>query len=77
MIAKHKHLKKKCRCVSKSANKVQELIPELKTTVEHMFDEIKKWNQQGVVKNKLEELRSACEKQYPQLAITQKHLAEL
>ena len=63
MITKHKHLKEKCSCVSKSANKVQKLIPELKTTVECMFDEIKKWTQKEAVKNKLEELRSSCEKQ--------------
>ena len=49
---------------------MQELIPELKTTVERMFDEIKKWSQEEVVKNELEELRSVCEKQHPQLAIT-------
>ena len=76
-IAKYEHLKEKYSCVSKSAIKVQELIPELKTTIERMVDMIKKWSQEEVVKNELEELRSACEKQHPQLVITQKHLAEL
>ena len=70
MIAKHEQLKEKYSCVSKSASNVQELIPELKTTVERIFDEIKKWSQEEVVKNELEELRSVCEKQHPQLAIT-------
>jgi peptidoglycan hydrolase CwlO-like protein len=77
-IAKNEQLKEKYSCVSKSANKVRELIPELKTTIERVVDKIKKWSQEEeVVKNKLEELRSACEKQHPQLAITRKCLAEL
>ena len=77
MIERNEQLKEKYNCISKSASKVQELIPELKTMVERMVDKIKKWSQEEVVKNKLEELRSACGKQHPQLAITQKCLAEL
>ena len=77
MVEMNEQLKEKYSCISKSANKVQELILELKTTIERMVDKIKKWSQEEVVKNKLEELRSACEKQHPQLVITQKRLAEL
>ena len=77
MVEMNEQLKEKYSCISKSASKVQKLIPKLKTTIERMVDKIKKWSQEEVVKNKLEELRSACEKQHPQLVITQKRLAEL
>ena len=77
MVEMNEQLKEKYSCISKSASKVQELILELKTAIERMVDKIKKWSQEEVVRNKLEELRSACEKQHPQLVITQKRLAEL
>lgn len=77
-VEKNEHLKEKYNCISKSVNRVQELTPELKTTVERMADKIKKWSQdEETAKNKMEELRSACEKQHPRLVITQKSLAEV
>ena len=44
--------------ISKSASKVQ---ARAHTRVECKVDKIKKWSQEEVVKNNLEELRSACE----------------
>ena len=74
-------LKEKYSCVSKSAVKVQELVPELKTVLQLLIDKLHQWNQsEEVVKillGHLKELKSACKVQRSLLTTTQERLSEL
>ena len=74
-------LKEKYSCVSKSAIKVQELVPEVKTVLQLMIDRLYQWSQsEEVVKilsGHLKELKSACKIQRGLLMTTQERLSEL
>ena len=80
-LEKSEQLKQKYSCVSKSAIKVQELIPELKTTLQLMIDKFRQWSQsEEIVKSlssQLKELKSACKIQHSRLTTTQEMLSEL
>ena len=80
-MEKNEQLKQKYSCLSKSAVKVQELIPELKTSLQLVIDKFRQWSQnEEIVKSlssQLKELKSACKIQSSLLTTTQERLSEL
>lgn len=81
-LERSERLKQEYGCVSKSAVKIQEVIPELKTTLQLMIDKLSQWsqNEEVIVRNlstHLRELKSACKVQRSMLATTQERLSEL
>ena len=79
-LERSERLKQEYGCVSKSAVKIQEVIPELKTTLQLIIDKLRQWNQEEevIVRNlssHLQELKSACKVQRSLLATTQERLS--
>jgi hypothetical protein len=81
-MERSEELKQGYGCVSKSAVKIQEVIPELKTALQLMIDKLRQWSQNEEIivrslSSHLSELKSACKVQRNLLATTQERLSEL
>ena len=83
-MEKSEQLKQKYLCISESAVKVQELVPELQTTLQLVMDKLRQWlgqSEENIITKSLsdhmKELKSACKIQHSLLTTTQERLSEL